>query len=435
MVMIQGNSQPVTDVQVQVVPFTRAELDTFHAFRLTGTCLAGLVPRVDGQLSIALFPKHIWKTIFKYLSPRDLFTVFVTAKEWSVSFDLDLYRNRYCLAETDYNGDMNGRLRGYLSISNHILRPIQYLEYSGNDGLISGQELALVCAKSPHKVNAKEAVLKTIQDFDALQSVSSHVRDHIVYLDIWEASCLQTSLDEILYAFPRLQEFFLSITASNEDHPFNWEEVIFSRGGPLLSLKRATIENGAEKKGMDLFTLQCFFTAVPNIESFSLDRLNYNFEDSVPDYWRGFQLKENSLPLLRRIRIHELNYREFDHASHLIETILKAAPHLEEVDFGFIQNKVPPKGVVITDPDAQRNLLVREDEVSHWIELAMQGIPFAQKRLDSLMQENPQKRFEVKEYLKERHEEAQLMMNQSAALYKRIAQNDEYSAKKQKMDE
>lgn len=423
------------EAQAQVTSYTRTELDTFHAFQITGTCLGGLFLRADGQLSFdASFPKNVWETILTYLNPKDLFTLFVTAKGWCVSFDVDLYRNRYCFAEADYNGDMNRMLRKQLLASNYTSRPIQYLEYSGIENLIAGQELALVCAKSPYTVNAKEVVLKTREDFAALKRVSSHVRDHIVYLDIWEAACLETSLDEVLYAFPRLQEFLLSITGSNEDHPFNWEEVVFQKG-KLLSIKRATIENDGDGKGMDLFSLQCFFEAAPNIESFSLDQLNYNFEDCVPDYWRGFELKENSLPLLRRIRIHELNYREFDHASHLIETILKAAPHLEEVDFGFIQNRVPPKGVVITDLDSQRDLLVRVDLVDHWIELAMKGIPFAQKRLDSLMQENPQKRLEVKEYLKERHEEAQLIMEQSAALYKRIAQNDDHPAKKQKMDE
>lgn len=197
-----------TDAQTQVTLFTRPELDTFHAFQITGTCLGGLAPRADGGVSFyTLFPKHVWKTIFTYLNPKDLFTLFVTAKGWCASFDVDLYRNRYCFAEADYNGEMNRRLREHLLASNYTSRPIQYLEYSGIENLIAGQELALVCAKSFYTVNAKEVVLKTREDFDALRRGNSHVRDHIVYLDIWEAACLEMNLGEVLYAFPRLQKF------------------------------------------------------------------------------------------------------------------------------------------------------------------------------------------------------------------------------------
>lgn len=401
--------QEVTiDSKVQIVPFTRAELDTFHVFRLTRTCLGKLFPRADANVQV---PKDVWENIFRYLSPKDLFTFFVTAKEWSVVFDVDLYRNQFVILTSIGRNNEDGYEK-FISLidkrsPDHKV-PLKYLESTPIGTFLLPEECALVASRSANPF----VYFKSIQIHDDMETFNELLQNTKVPISAISSLRFSGHLDlegikTVLEKIPKVESLSLN---DLENIPGGSLSFLATNALPFLKMFRMC------SQGLRMSDCKALFEAAPNLVDVCIED---SFDTHVDE---SFSLKRGSLMSLRsycHATKDNTNNDQDDIPRASLDyarTILKAAPNLEKLELDFSRYD---------------DCFEIEKDIKSWLPLAYEGYLVAQAIMDDYMRQDPKRVEAVALYYQEKSKQ---MYEATSTLLKRISEGDQHSGKKQKTD-
>lgn len=304
-------------------------LNQFHAFKIARTCLSvvsdSLMPiaRISSKenaiIGSMLFPTNVWKKIFSYLRPLDLFRFCVTAKCWAVDFDFRSLRNSHILLWTEAQ-----RLAFYdlcvLDISiyrNHLMR------YIDAKDPLTVEEFKRIKASLSKTVVCNQLKIQTSGDlnvFVAVNRLPPQVGPDVVYLN----DATHTGLIELLLQnIPATKELILRRCS------FHHLNIICDLKGQLKVLD-------AQKKQLQL--LNPAMSNIGKMLSIQNERnkiLSLIHQMTLRNYLSGqqtvrYELEKDSLPNLERVGLIASNCTLSD-----IMVLIQIAPNLKEI---YIEN-------------------------------------------------------------------------------------------------
>lgn len=290
--------------------FSDEVLNLFHGFRVTGTCLDGLFNRAEMSFPIeSILPKHIWQTIVHYSTPKSLFTLLMTAKGWSVAFDLNQMRNQHILLES---GKARKLFLERLNFWNFLTIPFIRIE--------SSKYFLLQECMSIYKVGQNDIFFSNIkvlsQDLSLfLDRVPSSSLTYLENLNLMCTDITASNLLELLPKCPNLTELNLHLC----QHLYE---------GDLSKLKANCLPHlvrlNLSISSITTDNLCALLLAAPNLRNINLQAC----KKIDPDKFS--QIPPGSLPYLEEIEHFVL--REVAVNMHHLRHWLLAAPNVKKVD-------------------------------------------------------------------------------------------------------
>lgn len=309
--------------------FDDVVLNQFHAFKVAGTCLSVvsdlLMPvartssKENTSIGSNLFPSDVWKKIFSYMRPLELFRLCVTAKCWGKIFDFRSWRNSHILLWTEAQ-----RLAFYdlcvLDVPIYKNHPMRFID--AKDPL-TVEEFKKIKASLSKTVVCNQLKIQTSGDlnvFVAVNRLPPQVGpDCIIMSDAFHVSLIELLLQNI----PSTKELIL-LRAS------------FHHLNIIADLKNQLANLDAQKEKLHLVNL-----AMLNIgEMLSIQNdqnriLSLIHQMTLRTYLSGqqtvrYELEKASLPNLERVGLIASNCTLSD-----IMALIQIAPNLKEI---YIEN-------------------------------------------------------------------------------------------------
>lgn len=314
-------------------------LNQFHAFKVAGTCLSvvsdSLMPvaRISSKENAIivsnLFPPNVWKKIFSYMRPLELFRLCVTAKGWGTIFDFKNLRNSHILLWTEVQ-----RLAFYdLCVLDVPIYRNHLMKYIDAKDPLTAEEFKKIKANLSKTVVCNQLKIQTSGDlnvFVAVNRLPPQVGpDCIIMSDAFHVSLIELLLQNI----PSTKELTL-LRAS------------FHHLNIIGDLKNQLANLDAQKEQLQLVN-----PAMSNIgEMLSIQNernriFSLIHQMTLRTYLSGqqtvrYELEKNSLPNLERVRLIASNCTLSD-----IMALIQIAPNLKEI---YIENCV-----CLTDADLE----------------------------------------------------------------------------------
>lgn len=309
--------------------FDDGVLNQFHAFKIAGTCLSVVsdllmpVARTSSKENASVesihIPYDVWKKIFSYLRPLDVFRFCVAAKCWAAAIDFRSLRNSHILLWTEAQ-----RLAFYdLCVLDVPIYKNHLMKYIDTKDPLTVEEYKSIKAGLSKTVVCNELKIQTSAELNAFVAVNRLPPqvgpDCIIMSDAFHVSLIELLLQNI----PSTKELIL-LRAS------------FHHLNIIADLKDQLANLDAQEEQLQLVNLAML--NIGKMLSIQNDRnriLSFIHQMTLRTYLSGqqtvrYELEKASLPNLERVGLIASNCTLSD-----IMALIQIAPNLKEI---YIEN-------------------------------------------------------------------------------------------------